>query len=399
MHEEQTNDKTTNPNIPHFIANTPWYTKDQNSTTTTSKSQSLLKNDIWYDREPTTTAAPAAKKFRKGACTNCGSMSHKAKDCLERPRKVGAKYNNTNIRSDETVQEISTTWESKRDRWSGFKADDYAKIVDAVKKPETSKDVSTKDTVDEESWYEKEIKWETHKSVINPNAWKSSRDRHDRAHYLQDLSKDLGYDEATKTFQGEEGDLNERGFFEKKLQGHGLEHRTLRDLAAVAAKKGLDVHLEANPTASYVKLREQLQPKSISEVPANGSPASASASTSKQEESATKVNVPKSLLAKYGGAAHSVRSGETSHTSSSLSDPEVPVEKPYGNHTRQWGTYVVGGRPAYACCHSDVKHSVCLGEKGIAINDKKNGKRSGTDDDTEQDMQDSASKKRFRVAD
>lgn len=32
------------------------------------------------------------QKFRKGACTNCGAITHNAKNCTERPRKLGARY-------------------------------------------------------------------------------------------------------------------------------------------------------------------------------------------------------------------------------------------------------------------------------------------------------------------
>ena len=35
----------------------------------------------WYKRG--IKKGPAATKFRKGACENCGSMTHKKKDCLE----------------------------------------------------------------------------------------------------------------------------------------------------------------------------------------------------------------------------------------------------------------------------------------------------------------------------
>lgn len=44
-----------------------------------------------------------ATKFRKGACENCGSMTHKKKDCFERPRKIGAQFTGEDIAPDEHI--------------------------------------------------------------------------------------------------------------------------------------------------------------------------------------------------------------------------------------------------------------------------------------------------------
>ncbi len=85
------------------------------------------------------TLGPAATKFRKGACVNCGAMTHKTHECTERPRAKGAKcvaaacccfcappvkyvttslYRHTNkdIAADEVVQDVSLGWDGKRDR-------------------------------------------------------------------------------------------------------------------------------------------------------------------------------------------------------------------------------------------------------------------------------------------
>ena len=55
----------------------------------------------WYQKGLIAGSNKTVTKFRKGACTNCGAMTHKAKECMERPRKVGANYTSKDIGQDE----------------------------------------------------------------------------------------------------------------------------------------------------------------------------------------------------------------------------------------------------------------------------------------------------------
>ena len=71
-------------------------------------------------------------KFGKGACANCGATTHNAKECTERPRKLGAKFTQKNIARDEydtSAQNVKLNFESKRDRWNGYDAGVYKKDV------------------------------------------------------------------------------------------------------------------------------------------------------------------------------------------------------------------------------------------------------------------------------
>ena len=107
--------------VPTFISNAPWYAKDDEPKATDinydASANSSIKN--WYARGR--KAGPAATKYRKGACENCGAMTHKTKDCLERPRskKSRAKWSGKDIAPDEVISNVEGLgFEAQRDRVS-----------------------------------------------------------------------------------------------------------------------------------------------------------------------------------------------------------------------------------------------------------------------------------------
>eukprot|EP00758_Cryptobia_borreli_P008369 Tbor_TRINITY_DN5382_c7_g1::TRINITY_DN5382_c7_g1_i1::g.4272::m.4272/K12819/SLU7; pre-mRNA-processing factor SLU7 len=56
--------------------------------------QSTLSSMLFATGKEPGTTGPTITKYRPGACTNCGSMSHKASACIKPKRKVGALYTN-----------------------------------------------------------------------------------------------------------------------------------------------------------------------------------------------------------------------------------------------------------------------------------------------------------------
>lgn len=82
----------------------------------------------WY---PKGTTENVAKKFRPGACENCGAMGHKKRDCFERPRAKGARFTETNFAPDDyAVSDLKLDYAAKRDRWNGFNPVDYDRVVE-----------------------------------------------------------------------------------------------------------------------------------------------------------------------------------------------------------------------------------------------------------------------------
>ena len=112
--------KDINPHIPQYISDAPWYLDPKGPTLKHQRQQEeKIKTYAgiteWYNRGVDSTKT--ATRYRKGACENCGAITHKKKDCLERPRKVGAKFTGANFAPDEHMQpKIDHGFDGKRDR-------------------------------------------------------------------------------------------------------------------------------------------------------------------------------------------------------------------------------------------------------------------------------------------
>lgn len=124
------------PHIPEFISKAPWYLAKDGPTLKHQRLQSTPKAEKrWYKRG--LKKGPVAKKYRKGACENCGAMGHSKKDCFERPRKVAAKFLNTAVAADDLEQpELELDYEAKHDRWNGFDPAEYQRVIDLQTKVE-----------------------------------------------------------------------------------------------------------------------------------------------------------------------------------------------------------------------------------------------------------------------
>ncbi|KAI8835839.1 Pre-mRNA splicing Prp18-interacting factor-domain-containing protein [Chytriomyces cf. hyalinus JEL632] len=125
--------KDINPHIPQYISSAPWYLDINHATLKHQRNpkEGTDRDDMntWYQRGVFKDTSVVAKKFRKGACENCGAMSHKTRDCVDRPRAKSAKQTNKTLAPDEHVSSLSLGFDAKRDRWNGYDPNDHSKVI------------------------------------------------------------------------------------------------------------------------------------------------------------------------------------------------------------------------------------------------------------------------------
>ena len=379
----KTNDR--NEYIPSFIAKKPFYIDDATASESdylehqrlqSQKNHDPLATSKWYDRGA--VSGPAATKYRKGACENCGSMSHKEKDCLQRKRKKGARWTGRDIAADERVEEVRLGWDAKRDRWNGFEASGYKGVVEEWEALEELKrqavggkaEEGVDGEVEDGEGGEDGVKYEeeTDMGRQQGNSTRNLRLREDTAKYLLNLDLESAkYDPKTRSMLDTETSTNELiaedGF--QKASGDAAEFEQATRYAWETQERGDKdkIHLQANPTEALLlrkrKAESDLEKKS-----------------SQKKALLDKYGPQDSVTTKPAALAGAVESSETyveyDERGKIKGVPEKKEKSMYAedvlinNHTSVWGSWWRDFQWGYACCHSIVKNSFCTGAEGKA---------------------------------
>lgn len=374
--------KERNEYIPNFISKKPFYIDDDSSANDYLEHQRLQKStedqQKWYQRGK--RLGPAATKYRKGACENCGAMTHKTKECLSRPRKHGARWTGKDIQADEYIQKVDLSWDGKRDRWNGYDAREYRNVVEEYEELENLKKARAKEAAEadqkqleedgEEMDDQQEARYaeESDMGRKQSTATRNLRIREDTAKYLLNLDLDSAkYDPKTRSMvdMGAQSDqasalVAEDNFM--KASGDAAEFERAQRYAWELQERGdkNKQHLQANPTSGEVFRKKE------------------------KEEADEKFQARrKALLEKYGGEEYlqptelhkaavieNERFVEYDETGAIKGEPKKIAKSKYAedvlvnNHTSVWGSWWSNFQWGYTCCHSTVKNSYCTGEEG-----------------------------------
>eukprot|EP01116_Phalansterium_solitarium_P012981 TRINITY_DN2977_c0_g3_i1.p1 TRINITY_DN2977_c0_g3~~TRINITY_DN2977_c0_g3_i1.p1 ORF type:complete len:541 (+),score=181.76 TRINITY_DN2977_c0_g3_i1:146-1768(+) len=410
--EQDEDGKDINPHIPQYISEAPWYLNRKGpglKHQKVFKQQPIFDKD-WYQRG---VKGPAATKFRKGACTNCGAMTHAAKLCVERPRKVGARWTGQDIKPDEAIQDLLLDYDGKRDRWNGYDPAEHRKVMDQFekieeerrrkKKEELDKFMTEPDAAHDKFPHDKEAKSkEPADSLVDNKSDSDSefgsdnededdefkdnteaavgvkrdartrttvrnlRIREDVAKYLLNLNPDSAhYDPKSGAMRENPTPGNPNALFQGenfvRASGDVKKFYEAQTFAFTSSDSGLPVHLQSMPSAAELIFK----------------------STTETTQTATKKS-QEEILAKYGGKEHlnadkslllaqseeyveyardgrQIKGSSQSRIARSKYEEDVLIL----NHTKIWGSYWEDGQWGYGCCCQFIKQSYCTGKAGV----------------------------------
>ena len=346
-------------------------------------------------------------------------MTHKRKDCVERPRRIGARYTGTDFAPDEYVQpDINLSYDGKRDRWNGVDInwhqqkiqDEHRRLADAKKtikaqkldeealaeeeeaaanaesadstvtaegkpdqsdaKPKAKPTKPDSDDDDEEEEYKYTDSMNMPGQHIDSKQRISVRNlriREDTAKYLLNLDANSAYyDPKSRSmradpFAGTNKDRSNVPYFGDnfvRYSGDAGDFARSQIFAWEASEKGVSIHTQADPTKLELLNREFHDKKNQ-----------------------FVKTVQEKLIERYGGEEHlnSIprelvveaqteqyveynRLGKVIKGDQRATIKSKYVEDVYENeHTTVWGSYWHNHRWGYACCHLLLRNSYCPG--------------------------------------
>lgn len=375
-----------NEYIPQFISKKPFYVAEDSDLTHSTNASDTSKEDyLKHQRltQPTNpsslsaerqwflrgTRPPSATKWREGACENCGAMGHKKKECLYRPRKVGAKWSGRDIMADDVAKKFNFTgWDAKRDPWNSYDVSDYSTVleekqeVERIKRQKLSNaGAESADTLQETildgDRYEEEADMGREQSTATRNL----RIREDTAQYLVNLDPESAkYDPKSRRMidnVDESAGLAADEGFVRPGEGTGEFGKAQRAAWDSQERGDKSFHMQANPTSGVYSQKKE-----------------------SEEKERKKEEQRKLLAAKYGnqeqfkppeGARPTAveQFVEYDERGKIKGKPKAKVKSRYAenvlvnNHTSVWGSWWTDFKWGYACCHSTVKNSYCTADE------------------------------------
>ncbi|XP_004301095.1 PREDICTED: pre-mRNA-splicing factor SLU7-A-like [Fragaria vesca subsp. vesca] len=392
--EVDKNGKEINPHIPKYVSDTPWYIKtDEGPSLEHQRKPESNVNGKKKSQYDSGAKVIQALKYREGACTNCGSMKHDAKSCIERPRKVGAKWNDKHIAPDEIVETLGhLTYDEKRDRWDGYNPSSYAHVLKRYElqqearkkylKEERIKKLEDQDVHHDDDMRVDEAKVDESKQTDfakvekrvrtagggSTGTVRNLRIREDTAKYLRNLDVNSAhYDPKSRSMRenpNPDADPNEQFYAGDNVwrnTGQALDFNQMNMHALEAFERGQDVHMQAAPSQAeflyknYKKIKERFTTQTNCTV------------LEKYGNAASGGELPKELLlgqservVEYDRAGRIIKGEEEAVPRSKYAEDVI-----INNHTCVWGSWWKGHRWGYKCCKQFMRNSYCTGAAGV----------------------------------
>eukprot|EP00850_Spirogloea_muscicola_P009859 SM000056S17977 [mRNA] locus=s56:432163:435467:+ [translate_table: standard] len=225
-------------------------------------------------------------------------MTHDVKGCMEGSRKLDAKHSHKHIAPDEKLEQFELSFEGKRDRWNGYDAAAYSRVIDSyelrdearqkyLKQQQLKKltDMEGEDGGLGEMTDEDDAKVDDSEQMDfakvekrvrttgggSTGSVRNLRIREDATKYLLNLDVNSAYYNPKTGSVREDpnpgSDANDRFYMvctaphitgdnHNRLNGQASKHPQLKIHAWEAYEKGQDVHMQAAPSQAELLHRE-----------------------------------------------------------------------------------------------------------------------------------------------